>query len=379
MNKTRDNHVCSIARTSDLTLLVRENACLGKHVVESGANIVRIPCGESEWSLLGFYRRAMRWVEAEHAKHPFDAVIAAIGEEVSGYRLQRRLRGTLLVMDLWDVPGLHIQRTFSLRRIYRAIYYLRLQKAIHTADIVIAGVLPDGLDGFYSKDAVLIKSENGVDVNVFVTKPERGEDDVWNGLVGDCRLLYTGYLAESRGCLDLLKAVARGREDGRSWSCVLIGPSNDQERNQLDAFIRERSLGHSCRILDSVDSRRIPSIVAACDIGLSPLHPIENYKWSYPVKTLEYLSVGRPLVASDLPGNRARYRPGFGSLHVPGNVDSLVQSIVKVEESKEIRLTAAREGPEFAREHAWEVILEKLTTRLKQAILRKSAEGRCVL
>jgi glycosyltransferase involved in cell wall biosynthesis len=46
-------------------------------------------------------------------------------------------------------------------------------------------------------------------------------------------------------------------------------------------------------------------IVGEASVGLSPLRDISNYRHSLPTKTLEYLALGVPVVATDLPGTRA--------------------------------------------------------------------------
>ncbi len=45
--------------------------------------------------------------------------------------------------------------------------------------------------------------------------------------------------------------------------------------------------------------------VSKASVGLSPLRDIANYRSSLPTKTLEYLAMGVPVVATDLPGTRA--------------------------------------------------------------------------
>ena len=45
-------------------------------------------------------------------------------------------------------------------------------------------------------------------------------------------------------------------------------------------------------------------VVSRASVGLVPLRDIENYRYSQPTKLLEYLALGVPVVATDLPGTR---------------------------------------------------------------------------
>ena len=63
--------------------------------------------------------------------------------------------------------------------------------------------------------------------------------------------------------------------------------------------------------------------MASARIGVSPLLDIPNYRWSLPTKILEYLAVGVPVVASDLPGTREVVEKLTGVVLVPpGDVDA---------------------------------------------------------
>jgi glycosyltransferase involved in cell wall biosynthesis len=44
--------------------------------------------------------------------------------------------------------------------------------------------------------------------------------------------------------------------------------------------------------------------LTGASVGLAPLRDLPNYRSSQPTKILEYLAVGLPVVASDLPGTR---------------------------------------------------------------------------
>ena len=61
------------------------------------------------------------------------------------------------------------------------------------------------------------------------------------------------------------------------------------------------------------------AVVAGASVGFSLLHDLPNYRASMPTKVIEYLAMGVPVVASDLPGHpRGPGRPGRGGSGPPG-------------------------------------------------------------
>ncbi len=70
-------------------------------------------------------------------------------------------------------------------------------------------------------------------------------------------------------------------------------------------------------------------LVAKASIGLSPLKDLANYRESLPTKTLEYLAMGVPVVATDLPGTRSVLE-GLDAVRLvtPGDVEALSKAIV---------------------------------------------------
>lgn len=62
-----------------------------------------------------------------------------------------------------------------------------------------------------------------------------------------------------------------------------------------------------------------------CRVLLVPYLPVPSLKWNYPLKLFEYLELGRPIVASDNPGNAAveAQFPNRIKLFESGNAESL--------------------------------------------------------
>jgi glycosyltransferase involved in cell wall biosynthesis len=114
---------------------------------------------------------------------------------------------------------------------------------------------------------------------------------------GDGSAVYLGDLTRSRGIEDALiacgavgvplTAVGRVNED---FAKVL--------RNQA------RSAEVTLTLTGRLPSPEALRTAGEASVGLSPLRDIANYRNSLPTKTLEYLAMGVPVVATDLPGTR---------------------------------------------------------------------------
>lgn len=66
-----------------------------------------------------------------------------------------------------------------------------------------------------------------------------------------------------------------------------------------------------------------------CRLLVAPYLPVRSLKWNYVLKIFEYLQLGRPILASDNPGNAAvaaKY-PGRITLFKGGDVDDLVRAL----------------------------------------------------
>lgn len=124
------------------------------------------------------------------------------------------------------------------------------------------------------------------------TLPQPRADDGW--------FVYVGDVTEARGAFVALEAVGRLAAPRR---LRLIGRCAPDLDARLHA--RARALGVALDLPGFLPHPEAMARVAAGVAGLSPLADIGNYRRSLPTKTLEYLGVGVPVVASDLPGTRA--------------------------------------------------------------------------
>ncbi|HSM44973.1 MAG TPA: glycosyltransferase, partial [Acidimicrobiia bacterium] len=116
------------------------------------------------------------------------------------------------------------------------------------------------------------------------------------GIAGDGPVVYLGDVTKERGA-DV--AVAACSDLGVPLR--LIGGISPETRAYL---VSRSTLGDQMRIDGLLPNERAIEALTEASVGLAPLRDLPNYRHSQPTKILEYLAVGLPVVASDLPGTR---------------------------------------------------------------------------
>lgn len=103
---------------------------------------------------------------------------------------------------------------------------------------------------------------------------------------------------------------------------------------RIDAGLRERLLGaagtNALLLEGAVPNREAVTLLGSSSVGLAPLRDLPNYRHSQPTKVLEYLAMGLPVVASDLPGTRT-LTEGLDAVALvsPGDANELAAAITE--------------------------------------------------
>ena len=157
-------------------------------------------------------------------------------------------------------------------------------------------------------------------------------------------VVYLGDVTTARGVIVLLDAVASGLP-GRPLH--LIGRCAPDLADTLRR--RADELGVALELHGWMPLPEALRRVAVCEVAACPLTDHPAYRWSLPTKVLEYLAVGVPVVASDLPGTAevVGELPGV-VLVAPDHVDELARGLATATDPA-LRAAAAR-GADAVRE-----------------------------
>ncbi len=160
--------------------------------------------------------------------------------------------------------------------------------------------ITDGLKDYYCKKYNIGHKPfsiipSGVDINLF----KSGKSDYRKKLGytdKDIVIGYIGTLCESRKLHEFIDLFKNSKQDNLKLLFVGSGSAKDDLKKCVD----NTNLNNKIEFKEPVPHDEIPKYIRAFDYGLSHLPDKFVYRHSFPLKILEYLACGIPVLASDI-------------------------------------------------------------------------------
>ncbi len=128
-------------------------------------------------------------------------------------------------------------------------------------------------------------------------------------------LLYIGTLADWQGLEVVVKALPLVLEHG-PVELRIVGRGRSRQRKRLAREIRKLGLEAHVRLQPAVPHHEVPALIAGADVCVAPLGLNDRNvtQGACPIKVLEYMAAGRPLLASNMPIVRELVREDVDAL-----------------------------------------------------------------
>ncbi len=173
------------------------------------------------------------------------------------------------------------------------------------------------------------------------------------------RILYHGTIARRLG-LDLaVRAFAKAAQScpGARFEIFGDGDAGQQLEEQILASgIQDRI--HFSRKLFRVES--IAQMIQGASVGLVPNRRDVATDYMLPVKLLEYVHLGIPVIAPRLLAIQYYFREDQVAYYEPGDVDELANCIRRLYANPDERAELALKSSEFAKRLHWDALKEEL-------------------
>lgn len=194
---------------------------------------------------------------------------------------------------------------------------------------------------------------NGVNVSRFSegVKPRKASDVFTIGFVGTLKPWH--------GVDVLLESFRQFHRRYPKSRLLLVG--DGPEREALEQIVGEHKLGAAVTFTGAVSPEVIPSYLKQMDVGVAPYPNLKDFYFS-PLKILEYMAAGVPVVASHV-GQIPELieHEVTGLLCPPGKADKLTVLLTDIfQQPVFARRLAQSARQKVAREHSWDAVVTKL-------------------
>ncbi|MFN0051234.1 MAG: glycosyltransferase family 4 protein [Planctomycetales bacterium] len=167
---------------------------------------------------------------------------------------------------------------------------------------------------------------NGVDTDCFHYVPPRPCQD------REMELLYSGTLSSWQGVQTAIEALALYRRDAPA-RLTIVGSGRPGQARRLRELAWQLGVDSFVELVEGVSQSELARRHHAADAILAPLLPNDRnlVQGCCPLKVLEAMASGTPLVASDLPVVRALARPEVDALLVrPGSAKAIKDALHRI-------------------------------------------------
>lgn len=215
------------------------------------------------------------------------------------------------------------------------------------------------LRDFYSRKLKL-KSEKtfvippGVDLSHFFYKKDSDMKRMLFNNQHDIVIGHVGGLAFERDLSFLIQAFQQLHQTDSNYKLVFVG--DGPAKKQLETLSSKLELSQSILFTGSVNRENVPKYLSALDIGICHLPDTLAYRCSFPLKVLEYLACGLPVLASNIIAH-AEIAKSLDNVHLYDlSLESLAKKIVFLSQDKN---NLQHQVQDKIRQYDWSVLAKR--------------------
>ena len=309
-------------------------------------------------SLIVFFRGGF---DAIHAHNPPDTfVFIAMFYKMFGKRF---------VYDHHDLsPEMYVARFRGGRpMVYRALVLFEKLSCLFANHVIVTNESYKKVAmerGHVPKERVTVV-RNGIELGraMIPIEPDRGLQQIGKTIIG-----YVGVLGVQDGVDYLLRALHYllrdlGRDD---FYCLIVGFGDALE--DLKRLAQELALQDHVHFTGPIFGEKLRQLLAAADIcaDASPANPYTERSTMF--KMMEYMSLGKPIVAFDLPEHRFTAR-GAAVYVTPNDERAFARSLAQLMDDPDRRMAlGATGGSRIKTQLAWEYSIPNLLSVYKTVL-----------
>jgi glycosyltransferase involved in cell wall biosynthesis len=169
---------------------------------------------------------------------------------------------------------------------------------------------------------------------------------------GERSILYLGTLTRARRLAFLVQVLAAVKQELPDVKLYVVG-SGDDPRDEQEVIAEAIRLGvkESLVMVGRLPQQAALRYVLDADVCLSPFFPTPILNSTSPTKLIEYMAMGKAVVANDHPEQRLVIEQSGGGFCVPYDADAFAGAVLSLLRSPELARTMGERGRQYATAH----------------------------
>ncbi len=179
------------------------------------------------------------------------------------------------------------------------------------------------------------------------------------GLENKFIIAYTGTLQVWYAIDDLISAFPSVIKEIPNAYLLIIGEG--QAREKLETLVNQREIADRVKFMGYVNHSKIPEIISIADVVVAPFKELGMTFFGSAIKVFEYLSAGKPIVATKIGQIAEVLKDQHTALLVtPGHIDELANAIIRLAHDEQLRNYLAKNAKIEAQKYSWDKYVEQL-------------------
>ena len=352
----------------------------GCQVLRTPAVRRSMPGGLRELALM---QRLYRRLDAAIAEtkpalvHAHSPVLVALPARLAARR--HRLPFVYEVRDLWENASVDLGKFSHASWRYR-LARVADTRALQGADavVVICDAMRREMEARLGSRTPIVVAGNGVQLEDLKREDagsgrqrwQLGEDDV----IG-----YVGTLHRFEGLDLLIDALPALRRERKGIRLLIAGDGPDEGR--LRSLVADRGLDGVVTFAGRISHAEVGQAYAACDVLVYPRVATETTRLTTPLKPLEAMALGRPVLVSRLPALLELVQPGVtGAAFTAGDAADLASACLALLRHPDKPRQLGEAGQAWVvRERQWSATLRDYPRAYAAAMRSRAGEPAAVL
>lgn len=178
----------------------------------------------------------------------------------------------------------------------------------------------------------------------------------------DLVLFFMGWLYHFSGLKEIIVEMSRARD--RTVKLLIVGDGDAYE--DIQNLVSRYKLDKQVILAGRQPYDEIPEHIAAADICLLPAHGNDTMLHIVPIKLYEYIAMGKPVIATRLPGVIKEFGDNCGIFYIDGPKEALGKALELHRDSELMK--KGIEGRKFVENSDWDNITGQLEQLLEDLI-----------